>query len=114
MPGIIARTVARVSVKNKVVDDTREQQPLLGLALNLAAVLSEQADTRAWYTLPQEILVARLELEPGLHDLQLRLDGSSQPVARQSWQQIELKPGETIMFSLHWPESYSTLRRRYR
>ena len=114
MPGIIARTVARVSIKNKVVDDTREQQPLLGFALNVAAVLSEQADTRAWYTLPQEILVMRLELEPGLHDLQLNLSGSLRPDASHSWQQLELEPGQTIVFSLHWPESYSNLRRRYR
>jgi hypothetical protein len=114
MPGIIARTVARVSVKNKVVDDAREKQPLLSLALNVVAVLSEQADTRAWYTLPQEILVTRLELEPGLHDLQLRLSGSYRPDANQSWQQIEIKSGETIVFGLHWPESYSNLRRRHR
>ncbi len=113
MPGIIARTVARVAVKNRVVDETGEEQPLIGLALNLIAVLSEQADTRAWYTLPQEILVTRLELEPGLHDLQLLLDGSFRPDASQSWRQIELGPGETAVLGLHWTESYSTLGRRY-
>ena len=113
MPGIIARTVARAAVKNKVVDNTADQDPLLGLALNLAAFLSEQADTRAWYTLPQEILLARLELEPGLHDLRLRLSGSSRADAGRGWQQVELKPGETLFFGLHWPESYSTLRSRY-
>ena len=111
MPGIIARTVARVAVKNKVVDEAGEEQPLFGFALNVLAVLSEQADTRGWYTLPQEILVTRLELEPGLHDLQLLLDDSFRPDANQSWQQIKLEPGETVVFGLHWPESYSTLGR---
>ena len=113
MPGIIARTVARVSVKNQVVDKAGEEQPLFGLAMNILAVLSEQADTRAWNTLPQEILVTRLELEPGLYDLQLRLTGSYRSDASQSWQQIQLEPGETVVFGLHWPESYSTLGRRY-
>ncbi len=114
MPGIIARTVARVSIKNKVVDEASEEQPLVGLALNVLTVLSEQADTRAWYTLPHEILVTRLELEPGQHDLRLLLDGSRRPEASQSWQQIQLEAGETVVFGLHWPESYSTLGRRYR
>ena len=114
MPGIIARTVARVSVKNRVVDEAGDEQPLFGLALNVLAVLSEQADTRAWYTLPHEILVTRLELEPGQYDLQLLLDGSVGHDASHSWQQIQLEPGETIVFGLHWPESYSTLGRRYR
>jgi hypothetical protein len=114
MPGIIARTVARVAVKNRAVDEAGEEAPLLGLALNVLAVLSEQADTRGWYTLPQEIMVTRLELEPGLHDLRLLLDGSSGLDASQSWQRIELEPGKTVIFGLHWPESYSTLGRRYR
>lgn len=113
MPGIIARTVARAAVKNRVVDNTTDQQPLLGLALNLATFLSEQADTRAWYTLPQEILLARLELEPGLHDIELRLSGSARADAVRSWPQVEFRPGETVVFGLHWPESYSTLRSRY-
>jgi hypothetical protein len=114
MPGIIARTVARVAVKNRAVDEASEEAPLFGLALNVLAVLSEQADTRGWYTLPQEIMVTRLELEPGLHDLRLLLDGSSGLDASQSWQRIELEPGKTVIFGLHWPESYSTLGRRYR
>ena len=109
MPAIIARTVARVAVKNQVAHEAGEEQPLFGLALNVLAVLSEQADTRAWNTLPQEILVTRLELEPGLYDLQLLLDGSFRPEASQSWQQIQLEAGETVVFGLHWPESYSTL-----
>ena len=113
MPGIIARTVARVAIKNRAVDEASDEQPLLGLALNVFAVLSEQADTRGWYTLPQEILVTRLELEPGRHDLELILDGSLRPGASHDWQQIELEPGQTVVFGLHWPESYSTLGRRY-
>ncbi len=114
MPGIIARTVARVAVKNRAVDEAAEQQPLIGLALNVFTVLSEQADTRDWYTLAQEILVTRLELEPARHDLQFWLDGSSRSDANHGWRQIELAPGETAVFGLHWPESYSTIGRRYR
>jgi hypothetical protein len=111
MPAIIARTIARVSIKNKVVDETRDNSPLLSFALNVATFLSEQADTRAWNTLPQQILVIRLNLPAGSHDLKLDLSGSSQPGTIQSWQQVNINQGEARVFSLHWPESYVTHRR---
>jgi hypothetical protein len=111
MPAIIARTIARVSIKNRVVDKTRDDSPLLSFALNVATFLSEQADTRAWNTLPQQILVIRLNLPAGSHDLKLTLSGSSQPGTIQSWQQVNINQGEARVFSLHWPESYVTHRR---
>ena len=111
MPAIIARTIARVSIKNKVVDNTRNDTPLLSLALNIATFLTEQADTRAWNTLPQEILIMRLNLPAGSHDLKLRLSGSSLPGTMQSWQQVNINKGESRLFSYHWPDSYVTQRR---
>ncbi|MFT5657759.1 MAG: hypothetical protein ACI9KN_001033, partial [Gammaproteobacteria bacterium] len=84
MPAIIARTIARVSIKSRVVDKTRKDTPLLSLALNIATFLSEQADTRAWNTLPQQILIMRLNLPAGSHDLTLKLSGSSLPGTMQS------------------------------
>jgi hypothetical protein len=111
MPAIIARTVARVSIKNKVVDKTRNDSPLLSFALNIATFLTEQADTRAWNTLPQQILIMRLNLPAGSHDLKLRLSGSSLPGTMQSWQQVNINKGESRLFSYHWPDSYVTQRR---
>ncbi len=111
MPGIITRTIARVSIKNKVVDKTRNDTPLLSFALNIATFLTEQADTRAWNTLPQQILIMRLNLPAGSHDLKLRLSGSSLPGTMQSWQQVNINKGESRLFSYHWPDSYVTQRR---
>jgi len=111
MPGIIARTIARVSIKNKVVDETRDNSPLLSFALNIATFLTEQADTRAWNTLPQQILIMRLNLPAGNHDLKLTLSGSSLPGTMQSWQQVNINKGESRLFSYHWPDSYVTQRR---
>lgn len=111
MPGIIARTIARVSIKNRAVDKTREDTPLLSLALNIAAFLTEQADTRAWNTLPQQILIMRLNLPAGSHDLKLTLSGSTLPGTMQSWQQVNINKGESRLFSYHWPDSYVTQRR---
>lgn len=111
MPAIIARTIARVSIKNKLVDDTRDDSPLLSFALNIATFLTEQADTRAWNTLPQQILIMRLNLPAGSHNLKLSLSGSSLPGTIQSWQQININKGESRLFSYHWPDSYVTQRR---
>lgn len=111
MPAIIARTIARVSIKNRIVDKTRNDSPLLSLALNIATFLTEQADTRAWNTLPQQILIMRLNLPAGDHDLNLKLSGSSLPDTMQPWRQVTINKGESRLFSYHSPDSYVTQRR---
>ena len=111
MPAIIARSIARVSIKSNVVDETRNDTPLLSLALNIAAFLTEQADTRAWNTLPQQILIMRLNLPAGNHDLKLQLSGPTLPGTMQAWQQVNINKGESRLFSYHWPDSYVTQRR---
>jgi hypothetical protein len=110
MPAIIARTIARVSIKNAAVDKTRDNSPLLSLALNIATFLTEQADTRAWNTLPQQILIMRLNLPAGNHDLTLSLSGSNLPGTIQTWQEVDINKGESRLFSYHWPDSYVTPR----
>ncbi len=110
MPQIILRAIARVSVKNNMVDNANKESPLLGAVLNLATFFTEVADTRGWYTLPQQILVARLYLEPGEQDIQLDLnqDGNDNTATR-----ISLTKGESHFISLHLPDSYVTSRRPY-
>ncbi len=110
MPAIIARTIARVSIKNAVVDKTHDKSPLFSLALNIATFLTEQADTRAWNTLPQQILIMRLNLPAGSHDLKLSLSGSNLPGTVQSWKEVDINKGESRLFSYHWPDSYVTQR----
>ncbi len=107
MPAIIARTIARVGVKNKVVDNARNQSPLLGLALNLATFISEQADTRAWNTLPQDILIARSVVAPGRYDLELKLDNQRS----KAWPEIEIARQKIKFISWYWPNSNVTGKR---
>ncbi len=107
MPAIIARTIARVGVKNKVVDNARDQSPLLGLALNLATFISEQADTRAWNTLPQDILIARSAVAPGRYDLELKLDNQRS----KAWPDVAITKEQIKFISWYWPNSNVTGRR---
>lgn len=107
MPAIIARTLARVSVKNRLVDNTRDQSPLLSAALNIATFITEQADTRAWNTLPQELLIARSAVAPGSYNVEMRLEGAQS----KSWPDINLAREKIRFISWHWPNSHVSGRR---
>lgn len=111
MPKIMGRAVTRVAVKNTTVNKAADENPLLGLALNLATFVSEQADTRGWYTLPQEILISRMVLEPGADQaLELDLHGSGHPGARKNWENIHIHKGQMQVLSWYWSESTVTHR----
>lgn len=107
MPAIITRTLARVSVKNRMVDNARDQSPLLSAALNIATFITEQADTRAWNTLPQEILIARSAVAPGSHAVELRLESGQ----TKSWPNLNIAREKISFISWHWPNSHTTGRR---
>lgn len=109
MPGIIARTVARVAVKNKLSDDMRDKNPLLGVITNVAGFILEQADTRGWNSLPQEILLSRLPLPPGDYDIVVNLaSGTQTTIASKTIHQVSLQQKQKRFFSWHWPASTMT------
>ncbi|MBI3771754.1 MAG: hypothetical protein HY272_03535 [Gammaproteobacteria bacterium] len=108
MPKIIARTIARVAVKSKTVDELGKNNALVGMVANIAGFVSEQADTRAWYTLPQQILIGRMRLAPGKQDLTVTLEGTS---GEHTWHDIEIAAGKKRFVSWHWPASRSLIRR---
>lgn len=107
MPAIIARTIARAGVKNRLVDNARDQSPLLGAALNIATFITEQADTRAWNTLPQQLLIARATVTPGSYDIELKLDNGNS----KAWHDINCTREKMQFISWHWPNSHVTGRR---
>ncbi|HEY5718350.1 MAG TPA: hypothetical protein VIS52_07615, partial [Motiliproteus sp.] len=55
-----ALTMARVVAKHQVVKSTRKKDPLLGALTDLAAILTEVADTRSWNLLPASLQVGSL------------------------------------------------------
>lgn len=65
MPGILLRTVIRAVLKSAAQDQAYKGGLVLGLAANVATVVSEQADDRSWRTLPERISVARATLPQG-------------------------------------------------
>lgn len=66
LPGIIARTMVRAVAKSALQYQAQKNGgPVAGLIAGIASVVTEQADERAWRTLPERLAVARAILPQG-------------------------------------------------
>src|SRR5262245_3414266 len=109
MPLITARAVASMAAKDTVAAVAGSSSSsdsggaaLIGLLVNVAAVATERADTRSWFTLPGEIHLARLALPPGDYNLKLELHGRDDHVLDSGEIKVTLRKGEKKYFSRHW------------
>lgn len=111
MPLITARAIARAAAKDTLAgaagaagsgSNNSSGAAILGLAVNIAGVLTERADTRSWFTLPGEIHLARLPLPPGEYKLKIDLHGRDDRVLDSSEIKITLRKGEKKYISRHW------------
>ncbi len=90
-PVILLRTLARALGKYLLFRQANKKNEALGLLTNLAGVLTEQADTRAWETLPNQIFMVRMPLPAGTHTLKLSfLDANGQVRGSQSVPDIKI------------------------
>lgn len=83
LPTIQARALARLVVKNVAVAAAKKRNEnagsyglLMSLGADIAAIVSERADTRTWSLLPGNIQLARLSLPAGTHDLKASFYGA--------------------------------------
>jgi len=110
MPLITARAIARMAAKDTIAgvagasggSNDSGGAALIGLLVNVAAVATERADTRSWFTLPGEIHLARLALPPGDYKIKLTLYGEKQPVLDTEEIKVTLGRGEKKYLSRHW------------
>ncbi len=73
LPGIIGRTVIRGIVKGGVQYAAQEKAGVIGgLVAGVATVATEQADERAWRTLPARLSIARAILPAGEQTIEFR------------------------------------------
>lgn len=107
---VTAKAMARTAIKTVIVDEAAEAVAdehgdwagllvgLLGSAINLT---SESADLRSWLTLPRDIQVLRIPVEPGPHMLRLELTGAGGATGRsQPWADlgvVEFEAGSTVL-----------------
>lgn len=68
----IGKALTRTALKKASEYQMRKENPEAGAALGLVNLITEQADTRSWESMPHQISYTRLKLEKGLHHLTLR------------------------------------------
>jgi hypothetical protein len=102
MGTIAARALARAAVKATVSYQLGEQNELLGALANLAAIVTERADTRSWSTLPAAIWLARIPAPPGDQRVVVEVNGRTGGALEVFEHELRLEPGERRVMSIHW------------
>ncbi len=92
-PGILLRTLARAVAKYLIYRKANKENVALGWLVNLAGVVTEQADTRSWKTLPNQIFLVRMPLPAGTYTLNLSfLNANGQVSLRESVPDVRINP----------------------
>lgn len=110
LPAITARAVARLVVKQAAAKKIKEQNSNAGntgtaglfmnLVADIGAVASERADTRSWSLLPGNILLARLTLSAGMHDLKVSFyDNHGNVLSTHDYAAIKVIAGQKTFVS---------------
>lgn len=107
LPAMTVKAVARAATKFALAEGAtrgaqqaagKDAAPWVGLLVGLVtkgfAVASEEADTRSWQTLPDEIHVARAWVPAGAYQVTVRPSGQGQAEARDG-RSLDLAPGQT-------------------
>ena len=99
-PMILLRTLARTVGKYLLTQQAGKKNEILGRLTNLVGVLTEQADTRSWQTLPNQIFMVRMSLPAGTHTLNFSfLDASGQVLQSVPGPNIEIYPNQITFWN---------------
>ncbi len=106
LPAITARAVARMVLKNAVAKNVKNRSGdnggnlLLSIVTDVSAIVSERADTRNWSLLPGNILMARLSLPQGSHDLAVNYyDRAGNILATRQYAAVTVTAGRKVFVS---------------
>ena len=98
--GILLRTLVRAVGKYLIYREANKKNEALGLLVNLAGAVTEQADTRSWQTLPNQIFMVRMPLPAGTHTLNLSfLDANGRVGGRDSVPDIKIYPNRITFWN---------------
>lgn len=106
MPVIVARGAARYLLRRGAVGYVSDHDQTLGTVADLAMLLANlntKADTRSWSTLPCTLDLAAYELEPGPHQLEVRILDPHDPATSEKLS-LQVPPGKLCIvhvFNLH-------------
>ena len=94
---IFAKHVARVGAKQSLVHNLRKDDEAAAELLNLLFFLLENADTRGWATLPGNLVMLRIPLKLGTHNIVIAA-GDSPHALKQiyTFENLSISPGQRI------------------
>ena len=73
------------------------RRPQAGMLVSALGAATETADTRQWFTLPAEVRMARLFLQPGTQNIRLLFrDGYGNIVGEHVFKKVSVKKGERV------------------
>lgn len=115
MPGIWFRTAARAVAKQIAAEQarqatrsaTKEQAwgDLAEMIVNIFGAAVERADTRQWFTLPAEIRMTRIFVNPGIQNIRLLLrDRNGNIIGEHTFEKVEVQRGGRVF--LHARSAY--------
>lgn len=118
LPAITARALARMVLKNAMARNIKNQNGdngsgavLLSIVTDVSAIVSERADTRSWSLLPGNILMARLPLPPGKHDLKVTYyDHAGNVVATRDYDAVSVVAGRKVFVSDYYLSQSATAK----
>ncbi len=97
---ILLRTIGRALTKYLASEAIEDKSELAGLVANLFGAATERADTRNWLTLPHGISMARLDLPPGIYDLEVELiDARDRVVDVRTIENVEVRAGDWVFLN---------------
>jgi hypothetical protein len=96
-PKLIAAEISRNVTRTVAANAADRKAAGLGTVLSLVASVGDQADTRIWATLPNDIQIARLRLAPGTYDLTVQLRGRVRVL-----KDVNISAGQITFSSLQW------------
>jgi hypothetical protein len=101
LPVIIARGVARMVAKSVAVGEAKKKSgELAGFIMNVATTVAERADTRSWTLLPANLLMTRLPLAAGKHDLTATYySASGNILGTHEYKDVVVKAGRKVFMS---------------
>jgi len=99
-PKLLAAEFARNVTRSAVANQADKNAQGLGSLISLVASAVDQADTRIWATLPDNIQLARLRLAPGTYDLTVELRGGRG--GSRMLKGVTISPGQMTFASLQW------------
>ncbi len=100
-PSIFFKTILRGLTKYLASRGAEEAGGKLAkLAANIFGAVTETADTRSWLTLPENVHLARLSLEPGVYDLRVDiLDRRGRVLGTETIPGVEVRSGDWTFVS---------------